>query len=418
MRVTLGLIAVLVTLTLAACAPSATPTPTPSPSPTPTPLSPDNIRQRIVQSLEREGKVTQFEIARREGKAQEPTRLITGWLDLAGERGRAEESGGSIVVMADGIQFALHAGRGSPMLLESVIGHVMDDSGVEVPPEIDNIALLVLNPLALPLGASEAWVAAGEGEWGGAPALVWEIEHPLGESAEVLSVVYVDPETALPLGQILRLAGDSIVPRSESRHSYKFTFVSNGDVPDRTFAPQELRERLLGYGEHEGEGPDYRLAWLGPDTKPGVGLPALTLEQSQVSAPGGIPFTRFTYNVVNPSPLPIDAQFGLVNITVRPTPPWDDWAVDRFPAWYEYLPREEVTVLGQPALFAFESVTRIRAIVLLDDITIEIEARGLHDSIPAERYEGGIAPSATYDRSAFNNAEAIRALLPLLTEVR
>jgi len=408
----LRLLTVLATLALAACG-------TLAPTPTPEPLSPDNIRQRIVQSLEREGHVAQFEIWFTDQGAQEPTLLINGWVDMANERGRIDEPGGSTAVVSGGRAFNLHASSRSTSLTESAIRKLAPDVGVNRSPSVDNTALGMLNPLILPLAAPGTWIAAGLGEWNGEAALLWEKDHSLGEdNGDMHSTVFVDPQTALPTGQIFGPRGVSRSAQRSNRFSYEFTFVSNGDVPVGTFATENMRERLLGYGAHEGEGPDYRLAWLGPDSKPGGGLPGLTLQRSQVSGPSGIPFTTFTYYPVSPSPLPSGDQRGSVNITVRPTPAWEDWAVDREETWYEYLPREEVTVLGEPALFIVESATRARAIVLLDDITIELETAGLHDPIPAERYEGAIAPSPTYDRNAFNDAEAIRALLPLLTEVR
>ena len=369
------LLILLATLALAACSP-------PTPTPTPEPLSSDNIRERIVQSLEREGNVAQFEIAFSEEEGQQPVHLGSGWLDMAQQRVRFEEDGGSIVVVADGHQFILHPGGASASLRESEIGTLSNATGTDLPPGIDNAALTGLYPLVVPLALPGIWVATGEGDWNGEPSSVWEVEHEFGESGDVLSVVHVDPETALPMGHILRLSGDSRSARSDNKITYSFTFVDSGDLPDGTFATQDMREELLGYGAHEGEGPDYPLVWLGLEVEPGAGLPTLTLGESRVWVGGDVPRTEFTYHVANRIPYPTDAQFGLVTLGVRDTVPWEGGA------------REEVTVLGKPALFTIESFTRTNATVWVDDIIIDLEAAGIIDPIAADRYEGGIAPQA------------------------
>lgn len=65
----------------------------------PEPLIAENVRERVVQALERDGKVVRLEVSiSTEGR--ESGEVQTGWLDLARRWGRVEEGESSVRVVA------------------------------------------------------------------------------------------------------------------------------------------------------------------------------------------------------------------------------------------------------------------------------------------------------------------------------
>ncbi len=385
-----------------------------SPVPTPTPLltlSADNVRERVVAALLRERLVTEFALT--EEGAGDDGALITGWLDLARRRGRAEQRDGFVSVVAEDVRTEMLPSTGVTSLSEYRIGSLSSVVDYDLRPMLDNPALTLLYPLISPLLSPGGWVLSGDGDWQGQPAQVWETDYFFGdEFGNVHTLVYVDSRSELPLGQRLELPGESY------GITYRFDFVDPSDVPTEAFDGDALREQLLGYGRYEGAGPDYPLPWLGLETGPLSDFPSLTLRTSRVSSRRDTRFTEFTYHVTNHVPLSPDARFGLLEVTVRPKAAWEAYARERSDRWWESAPRKPVVVLGQEAEFAVQSFNNTDGILWLPDVVVSFEAAALTGTISADRFEGGVAPTPVYDRSAFNNEEALRTLVGHLEVLR
>ena len=465
MRYVVLMAALVIPLLLVAACAQATPTPT-VPPPRVASAAELDIRERIVEAIQRPGLVTKvrFSISSPEEEAQRgsQTETVTAWIDLPGQRTHIE-------------------GRlnGRPTIVSIVSGGTettynwditkVDEYPASFPPppevaktlpsSLNNPALRGLGPLAGPLVLGD-WHPAGAGEWKQAVATIWKTDYPGGleGSKRTSATIYLNAETLVPMGLEMVFAQEGNSVEIGLLVTYRFEFVAPEAMPDEVFDVQVLRELPQTYGGRldEAKSLDFTLVWLGK--KLGLGEDYLKLELTNVrlrqrNLEGR--FAAFSYRT--PRGGSDDSQ-GRVDILVWQRALWESQIQQNASpdAWWRdpELRREEIAVDGVSAEFAigrldplvppatvrpyspgrrmgvlFQVPSRYMELRLwLPDSVVKINASPIRPTtFPGTPLEKGAAAppvavtpdlTSTYDLNVFNTEEAMRALVQALEVLR
>ena len=408
MRLATQLVTAILMLILAACTQAPTPTPLP-------PLTTDNVRERVVDALQRDGRVMQFRVELRDVDG-DVDGVQLGWLDLANRRAHLKDGRGRgaapTLVFTEGRQAVSTGNLGGSGLFELPLLSLAATPWVALPPSVDNPALLALGPLGAALASGKAWTAAGAGEWEGTPATVWEVDYPGPELPMHTYVrIYLDAALEWPLAEVLEFAPEEEEEREPGlTATYVFEFIEPNDVPQRAFDIEELRERAFRYGDHSSTPPGFPVWWLGKSVEIGGGFPTLSLMRSGLTGPRR-DSAEFHYQVVSRVPLQASERFGMVEVAVRPLTE-DEWSPP--------VDAEPITLAGMVGHRVLASGPTTTATVWLPGVIVSIEAPALTSVPPPESYAPGAEPPPDdgTDRNEFNNEQALRALVEHLEVLR
>ena len=463
-------IALLALLPMAACA-QATQTPVPTATPTPTvppprvaPAAERDIREQIVEAIQRPGFVTKVRISITppEEEAHFGSQTETAWIDLPGRRIRVEIRSDtqltSVSIVSGGTDTTYN--RDINTVDEYSHSFTLPPEVAEtLPPSLNNPALLGLGHLAMPLILGD-WHPAGTGEWKQASASVWKADSPGGPegSERTFATIYLNAETLVPMGLEMTFAQEGSTAEFTYLITYRFEFLAPDAVPEGVFDVQGLRELQHNYGGKldEARSLDFTVLWLGKEFDLGEDYPKLEL--TNVSLGRGDPvggFAAFYYRI--PSDSSDDSQ-GRVDVRVWQRDLWESQIQKNAPpdVWWRdpELRREEIAVDGVTAEFAigpldpllppatvrpysperrmgqiFQIPSRYMELRLwLPDSVVFINASPIRPTqfpaIPPEK--GAATPpvavtpdlGSAYDLNVFNTEEGMRALLQALEVLR
>lgn len=382
-------------------------------------FSEEGVKLRLVQSLEQEGQVTYIKVT--SGPAGEDARSVDNvWLDLANRRGRVDYADGTIRLADAGMTGDWQRSGAEYSLLERRLSilRTEPDSPDPDPSPLNNPALTVLQPLLSAILWPAPWEYLGDRDWRDRRVSAWFASYPFGDAGEAEATIYVDLTTGLPIGQQLELPASGDVEPADVEVLYDVGFIEQSEIPEDTFDIINLREALLGYGDHPEGGPGYRLLWFGRQVEAAKDLPALTLYRSVVSLVPGEEYTQLAYQAWNRIPLFITAHFGLMKMTIRPRSSWEAYAQGIDDRWWDSADRASTLALGLPTEYVTRFDGRAEVVIWLHDVVIHLESKPLTDAVPPEYY-GGVDPRPPgFDRNEFNTEEALVALIPLLREIR
>lgn len=332
---------------------------TPSASLPQTPAPRGDIREQVVAALQQPGKIARVRIVIDEPNGPEGQEYATvAWLDLPQRRARIEQWRGrevtNVTILAPDISVGymrdMNALDEFPFSLPSEIVH-------RIPASLNNPSLMATYPLAAALWYSE-WRPAGNGDWEGKPATLWEADHPGPEEPmHSYATIYLDAESYPPLGQKISTSERKGEPTSGSYSvSYEIWFVPPEMLPDRAFEVESLRALKAEFGGklEEAKQLGFIALWLGQAAQLDQGYPALPLDNIDLRRsddPRGA-FVGFYYGN---SSRPPDQQ-GEIHILVYPPSVWErtikQHADDA--AWWREpnVKREAVVIDGISAEYA------------------------------------------------------------------
>ena len=295
---------------------------------TPTPLVPENVRQQVVGAMQRDGRLTKVDVrivgpgnvGDAEGELQEV------WLDLPGQQARVESRQAgrlqNVSVFVEGKRATYDPA--SNRIYELPVG-LSPEMANDPPPVLNNPALMAVLPLGMSIVLG-GWRPAGDGEWQGTHASIWEADYPGPElPMHTYTRVYIDPRNGLPLGEEMEFAQQEGGQREPGYSvSYDFTFVVPEALPERGFNIGALRDMQLSIGGDPGEARDlgYTVYWLGEQVDLGDGYPTLQLYRSYTHESDRLrgPHSRFSYRVYMKTP---SDPAGIVDVTVWPKEYWE-----------------------------------------------------------------------------------------------
>ena len=457
-------IALLALPLMVGCA-QATPTPTAAP-PRVTPAAERDIREQIVEAIQRPGFVTKVRISitppGEEARVGSQTETTTAWIDLPGRRAHVESrtNGREAHVSIVHSEMEVTYNREINTLEEHPFSmRLPQEVAQTLPSSLNNPVLLGLGPLFWVLVRSH-WRPLGGGYWEEAPAAIWEVDFPGGTegATHTYATIYLDANTQLPLGEQLAFAQEGSTAEFTYLVTYRFEFVAPEAVPEEVFDVQELRELQQNYGGKldESRSLDFTLVWLGKEFDLGEDYPKLQLTDvrlRQRDLEGR--FASFSYRV--PRNGSVDSQ-GQVDVVVWQRDLWESLIQKNAPpdAWWRdpELRREEIAFDGVTVEFAigplassgrkveplpkapgnqggqvFQIPTRDMELRLwLTDSVVFIYATPIRPTqfpaMPPEKWAAvppiAVTPDlgSAYDLNVFNTEETMRALVQALEVLR
>ncbi len=383
---------------LAACGPSV-------PTSTPEPLSVENVRDRILDSLQRDGFVTRYEVQVLDAPGIPRGEPSVGWMDIANARSRHEVLQGSfsIALIADGGSGVLRSSGNNVTLREDreLPAGAFAEPWRHIP-----------RPLNVPLERGEAWARADETDWYGETVTAWSTTHEqIAQFAEWLAeeTIFLDQATELPVGQrtILRSLETGEITR-ELGVTFVFEFEPEDSIEDRFFELESLRQETLGYGRFAGQGPDHDVYWFGDRIPSRGGSPELQLRSTRVVETHAESHVEFIYD--NPGPVPLGIPPGSVEVLVGTPKWWHYHLIGAHPHWSENSERIAVEIDGIHAEFAVGDDDGSEAVVWLPGAVVFVSAQRVSSQ--------GFPANSIYASNAYDSAEAIMSLISVLEAVR
>ena len=280
----------LVLFLVAACGPVATPAPfEPLPTTAPStgfpPEISGDVRERIVQALDRPGFVARVQMTIASFPEQEEPETLVAWVDVANRRARREsiqdERVANVVVVTpnSAATYDRSINRFEEISVSSVL--LPPELAESLPPLLNNPALSGMVFLQMPLIHGDWRRSVG---WSSVRLSGWDvtIDDPrVAMPGPVGAQVFLDRDTDVPVSLILGFPNEEGAPaENQFNVSYEVEFVGLGAVPSDFFDIDSLLAMALDYDGKldDAESMEFATVWLGKEIDLGLDYPALELK--------------------------------------------------------------------------------------------------------------------------------------------